>query len=134
MRAGAVDARGHAGLCAGGHGLDASGARIAGVKPAGIRDLRPPVLRANQGFKLHLFLGVPVFRCMWRQRPDMPARGTGADPHCLNDPHGLATAQQLFAVLRDFDAQGVKLIWVESPPEAVEWDGVRDRLGRAAAS
>jgi L-threonylcarbamoyladenylate synthase len=46
----------------------------------------------------------------------------------------LATAQQLFAVLRDFDAKGVKLIWVESPPMGAEWDGVRDRLGRAAAS
>lgn len=46
----------------------------------------------------------------------------------------LATAQQLFAVLRDFDAQGVKLIWIEHPPETAEWDGVRDRLGRAAAS
>ena len=46
----------------------------------------------------------------------------------------LATAQQLFAVLRDFDAQGVKLIWIENPPAAPEWDGVRDRLGRAAAS
>ena len=45
-----------------------------------------------------------------------------------------ATAQQLFAVLRDFDAQGVKLIWIEPPPPASEWDGVRDRLGRAAAS
>ena len=45
----------------------------------------------------------------------------------------LATAQQLFAVLRDFDAQGVKLIWIENPPEAPEWDGVRDRLERAAA-
>ena len=45
----------------------------------------------------------------------------------------LATAQQLFAVLRDFDAQGVKLIWIEPPPSAAEWDGVRDRLGRAAA-
>ncbi len=45
-----------------------------------------------------------------------------------------ATAQQLFAVLRDFDAQGVKLIWVESPPSASEWDGVRDRLTRASAS
>ena len=43
------------------------------------------------------------------------------------------TARQLFAVLRDFDAQGVALIWVEAPPEAVEWDGVRDRLQRAAA-
>ena len=45
----------------------------------------------------------------------------------------LATAQQLFAVLRDFDAQGVKLIWIENPPDAPEWAGVRDRLGRAAA-
>ena len=45
----------------------------------------------------------------------------------------LATAQQLFAVLRDFDAQGVKLIWVETLPDAPQWDGVRDRLARAAA-
>jgi L-threonylcarbamoyladenylate synthase len=43
------------------------------------------------------------------------------------------TARQLFAVLRDFDAAGVKLIWVEAPPDAPEWDGVRDRLRRAAA-
>jgi L-threonylcarbamoyladenylate synthase len=45
----------------------------------------------------------------------------------------LATAQQLFAVLRGFDDQGVKLIWVEMPPLEAEWDGVRDRLQRAAA-
>ena len=43
------------------------------------------------------------------------------------------TAQQLFAVLRDFDDQGVKAIWVETPPNTPEWDGVRDRLQRAAA-
>ena len=43
------------------------------------------------------------------------------------------TARQLFAVLRDFDAQGVRLIWVETPPPEPEWDGVRDRLQRAAA-
>ena len=46
----------------------------------------------------------------------------------------LATAEQLFAVLRDFDAQGVKLIWIEPVPKAAEWDGVRDRLARASAS
>ena len=46
----------------------------------------------------------------------------------------LATAEQLFAVLRDFDAQGVKLIWIEPVPKATAWDGVRDRLARAAAS
>lgn len=45
-----------------------------------------------------------------------------------------AAAQQLFAVLRAFDDQGVKLIWIETPPAAPEWDGVRDRLQRAAAT
>ncbi|MGI9216612.1 MAG: L-threonylcarbamoyladenylate synthase, partial [Hydrogenophaga sp.] len=44
-----------------------------------------------------------------------------------------ACAQELFAVLRELDATGVKLIWVETPPEGAEWDGVRDRLQRAAA-
>jgi L-threonylcarbamoyladenylate synthase len=44
-----------------------------------------------------------------------------------------AAAQQLFAVLREFDAQGVKLIWIETPPDTPDWEGVRDRLRRAAA-
>jgi L-threonylcarbamoyladenylate synthase len=44
-----------------------------------------------------------------------------------------AAAQQLFAVLRAFDDEGVKLIWVETPPAGPEWEGVRDRLERAAA-
>lgn len=55
---------------------------------------------------------------LYRRMPDDPA----------------ATAQQLFAVLRDFDAKGARLIWIETLPEAEAWDGVRDRLGRAAAS
>lgn len=45
-----------------------------------------------------------------------------------------STAQQLFAVLREFDDQGVRLIWVETPPDTPEWAGVRDRLQRAAAA
>jgi len=45
-----------------------------------------------------------------------------------------AAAHELFAVLRQLDAQGVNLIWVESPPNTPEWDGVRDRLQRAAAA
>ncbi|ABM39157.1 L-threonylcarbamoyladenylate synthase [Polaromonas naphthalenivorans] len=63
-------------------------------------------------------LGIKSTRVLYRRMPD----------------DALATAQQLFAVLRDFDAQGARLIWVETPPVACEWDGVRDRLGRAAAS
>ena len=42
-------------------------------------------------------------------------------------------AQQLFATLRELDQPGIKLIWVETPPEEAAWDGVRDRLTRAAA-
>ncbi len=45
----------------------------------------------------------------------------------------VATAYQLFAALRSFDEAGVKLIWVETPPETPDWEGVRDRLLRASA-
>ncbi|MFO1222783.1 MAG: L-threonylcarbamoyladenylate synthase [Burkholderiaceae bacterium] len=48
-----------------------------------------------------------------------------------DDPR--AVARELFAVLRAFDARGVKLIWVEQPPDTPEWEGVNDRLQRAAA-
>ncbi|QNP47570.1 L-threonylcarbamoyladenylate synthase [Diaphorobacter aerolatus] len=42
--------------------------------------------------------------------------------------------KELFAALRDFDTAKVKLIWVEWPPESADWEGVRDRLQRAAAA
>jgi len=45
-----------------------------------------------------------------------------------------AAAQQLFAALRGFDDAGVKLIWIEAPPDSPDWEGVRDRLQRAAAA
>jgi L-threonylcarbamoyladenylate synthase len=45
-----------------------------------------------------------------------------------------AVAHELFAVLREFDAAGASIIWVERPPPGPEWDGVRDRLQRAAAA
>jgi L-threonylcarbamoyladenylate synthase len=45
-----------------------------------------------------------------------------------------AAAFELFAALRELDSQGVALIWVEQPPDGSEWDGVRDRLQRAAAT
>ncbi|GAB4566442.1 MAG: L-threonylcarbamoyladenylate synthase [Rhizobacter sp.] len=43
-------------------------------------------------------------------------------------------AHELFAVLRELDDQGAHLIWVEEPPATPDWDGVRDRLQRAAAA
>ncbi|WP_396431537.1 L-threonylcarbamoyladenylate synthase [Limnohabitans sp.] len=42
-------------------------------------------------------------------------------------------AHALFSVLRDLDARGVQQIWVQLPPNTPEWEGVRDRLQRAAA-
>ena len=46
----------------------------------------------------------------------------------------LAAAQELFSALREFDDAEVKLIWVEEPPLSGDWEGVRDRLLRAAAA
>jgi L-threonylcarbamoyladenylate synthase len=46
-----------------------------------------------------------------------------------------AVAHELFAVLREFDSLGVAEVWIETPPaDDNRWDGVRDRLHRAAAA
>jgi len=45
-----------------------------------------------------------------------------------------AAAHELFAALRELDAAGAREIWIESPPPGSDWDGVRDRLRRAAAA
>jgi L-threonylcarbamoyladenylate synthase len=37
-------------------------------------------------------------------------------------------------VLRELDNQGTRLLWIESPPDTPDWEGVRDRLQRAAAA
>jgi L-threonylcarbamoyladenylate synthase len=59
-----------------------------------------------------------------------PGRGIAAR-RMPDDP--AAAAHELFAVLREFDAQGLQLIWVEQLPEDPAWEGVNDRLTRAAA-
>jgi len=50
-------------------------------------------------------------------------------------PHDAdAAARELFAVLRAFDDAGAAVIWLEQPPPSPEWEGVRDRVTRAAAA
>ena len=49
-------------------------------------------------------------------------------------PHDAeAYARALFSELHLCDESGSELIVVEAPPETDEWEGIRDRLGRAAA-
>ena len=61
-----------------------------------------------------------------------PGRGVHACRAMPDNP--LAAAHELFSALRELDASGTRLIWVETPPDAAEWEGVRDRLQRAAAA
>jgi L-threonylcarbamoyladenylate synthase len=61
-----------------------------------------------------------------------PPRGVRAVRAMPDNPQ--AAAHALFADLRELDATGASLIWVETPPDAPAWEGVRDRLQRAAAA
>lgn len=80
----------------------------------------------------------PLLAVYSRQRPtQLPPTARPGQPapvvwQAMPEAPG-ACAHELFAVLRDFDALGVQLIWVETPPDHPDWDGVRDRLQRAAA-
>jgi L-threonylcarbamoyladenylate synthase len=65
-------------------------------------------------------------------RQQMHSASTNIIFRRMPEDAGLA-AQQLFATLRELDQPDIKLIWVETPPEDAVWDGVRDRVTRAAA-
>ncbi len=67
------------------------------------------------------------------ERPDEGA-GLGAGVLWRTQPQRAEqAAHELFSVLRELDARGVQQIWVQLPPDTPEWEGVRDRLQRAAA-
>jgi len=61
-----------------------------------------------------------------------PGRTVRAYRAMPDDP--IAAARELFSALRELDSTGATLIWVETPPDAPAWEGVRDRLQRAAAA
>jgi L-threonylcarbamoyladenylate synthase len=67
------------------------------------------------------------------ERPD-GSTGLGAGVVWRAQPQVAAqAAHDLFSVLRELDAHGVLQIWVQLPPDTPDWEGVRDRLQRAAA-
>ena len=101
----------------------APNARVQLVTPAqlgaGLALLNPALLR----LAIYCFDG-PGVASRVAAYPGVRFRPMPAQPE--------AVARELFAVLREFDADGMHAIWVEAPPPGAEWDGVRDRLRRAA--
>ena len=78
-------------------------------------------------------LGDPPSKLAVYSRGTLPAAARGVR-HRRMPAQPEQAAHELFSVLRELDAEGVQLIWVEEPPPQPEWDGVRDRLSRAAAA
>lgn len=81
----------------------------------------------------HLSTAEPTSVAVWSRQP-MQISGT-SNVRVIQSPmpqDPAACAHVLFAQLRAFDQHGVTQIWVERPPVAPEWDGVLDRLTRAA--
>ena len=68
---------------------------------------------------------------VYSRQADIPS---GLAAHRRMPDDAAAAAHDLFAVLRELDASGATRIWVESPPADPAWDGVNDRLRRAAAA
>lgn len=96
-------------------------AKLRLMETAALRDALAVLGAVESDLKLAVYSrsGMPLGRGIEQRRmPDDPA----------------AAAHELFAVLRDLDARQVQIIWVEQPPATPAWEGVRDRLQRAAAA
>ena len=77
----------------------------------------------------HRWVVAVYSRSLWAHRAPHPGVLHRAMPG-----DAITAAHELFADLRDMDAHAVGDIWVEAPPADPTWDGVRDRLSRAAAA
>ncbi len=125
-----IEAAGGAAL----HDADIDAPRAAGTLEAHYAPAAP--LRVMSAAKLHMALqllaGSPLKLAVY-SRP-LPAGLAALVRHRVMPARADEAAHELFSVLREFDAEHVQLIWVEEPPAAPEWEGVRDRLRRAAAA
>lgn len=116
------------------HDADAAAPRASGTLEAHYAPRAPLRVMPAEQLKAALqLLGEAPLRLAVYSRVSPPAGGRGITHHLM--PGGAAeAAHELFSVLRAFDDDGAQLIWVEEPPDTAEWEGVRDRLRRAAAS
>ncbi|WP_420997756.1 L-threonylcarbamoyladenylate synthase [Cupriavidus sp. 30B13] len=105
--------------------------------------------RASGTLKAHYAPHTPLVLSSMADLPaalaDQPAdasvawigRQAAADPRCVWVPAPAdadAYARELYRLLRKLDREGYALLAVEALPAGHEWDGVRDRLQRAAAA
>jgi len=105
----------------------------AAALQAAVRELQTPTNPVNRGSMdapTRAARGHATGVAVWSRTP-LAVHGAGVIASAMPEDAS-AAAQQLFATLRALDAQGVAQIWVETPPPGAEWDGVRDRLQRAA--
>ena len=126
--------------------------RVCGLRPLSKDELQANTPRASGTLLAHYAPNAKV-RLMPAQQLQAALEMLGADGQHIAVYHrsplktasqgihlrampaqALATGRELFGTLRDFDALGAKLIWIETPPDTPDWEGVRDRLQRAAAA
>lgn len=104
---------------------DVAAPRVSGSLDAHYAPATPVALIASNEF-------AHVMRALQAKgrRVAAMALGDEASSGLPSDPDGYAHA--LYATLRALDQQGADLILVEQPPQTAEWQGVNDRLRRAA--
>ena len=100
--------------------------------------------RVSGSLKAHYAPRTPMYLRSAAQIAVMPAQYAVVVSIDATVPDGLSCyqapslaaqyASQLYAMLRELDAQGYEAIYVQQPPQSMEWDAVNDRLGRAAAA
>lgn len=98
------------------HYAPAARVRLMDTEQLALRSATAAASGGLEGVAVYSRAPLPAWR--WQPQPADPA----------------AAAHELFAVLRALDAAGAREIWVEAPPRDPGWDGVRDRLSRAAAA
>ena len=92
------------------------------------------VLHAKQRHVLSLAIDKEVVQTRALQTEGLQSGGVDREgvftTHMPSDPQ--AYAQALYAQLRTLDQVGADLILVEQPPKTTAWQGINDRLQRAA--
>ena len=114
-------------------GADADSPRASGTLESHYAPDAPVHLLATAELRRRLAApaaGAPAVVAVYSRL--VPEAGPGWFHRAMPDD-AAAVAHELFSVLRGFDAAGASAIWVEQPPPGPPWDGVRDRLQRAAA-